>query len=364
MSNYFGIIGANYGDEGKGLVTKILAEENPGLNLNVLYNGGMQRGHTVVNNEGKSHIFHCFGSATFSNAATYWAEDFLITPEGVVLEQYDLGFMPAVLAHPKCRIVTPYDVLFNQTKEKLRGDLKHGSCGMGIYETITRNKKIFLTFQDLYNTRAVYDILQEIRWYYTNKLKALSIDPEPQFKRVNLDDFFYSIDFLVRNVKMVEDPFMIPWTNVFFEGGQGLALDMDNTFYYPYLTPSNTGSKGIKKIIGDENISLYYVTRPYFTRHGADPYFEENKEDFKDFIDTSNVPNEWQGSIRYGYHKPQQMYNRIGKDAAIWKKNEPWKVLFITQSNSRQLLVEKDKHEEAKSNPLMVFDEIKYINHE
>lgn len=55
--NYSAVIGANYGDEGKGLVTDWLTM-NGGKTLNVLTNGTCQRGHTVEHADGKRHVFH------------------------------------------------------------------------------------------------------------------------------------------------------------------------------------------------------------------------------------------------------------------------------------------------------------------
>lgn len=48
--------------------------------LNVLYNGGCQRGHTVELKNGSRHIFHHFGSGTYDNAHTYFDKDFIVNP--------------------------------------------------------------------------------------------------------------------------------------------------------------------------------------------------------------------------------------------------------------------------------------------
>ena len=66
------VIGANYGDEGKGVITDALASRRP-ESIVVLTNGGAQRGHTVVSPfTGKPHTFHHFGSGTFRGCSTYF----------------------------------------------------------------------------------------------------------------------------------------------------------------------------------------------------------------------------------------------------------------------------------------------------
>ena len=68
------VIGANYGDEGKGLMTNYFAykaiEQNKKC-LNVLFNGGAQRGHTVENGNFR-HVFHAFGAASYQNIDTFY----------------------------------------------------------------------------------------------------------------------------------------------------------------------------------------------------------------------------------------------------------------------------------------------------
>ena len=75
------VIGANWGDEGKGLMTHHFAMESANQNKSTIVvctNGGAQRGHTVVTPNGLRHVFHHFGSGTFDGADTYLPKDFYI----------------------------------------------------------------------------------------------------------------------------------------------------------------------------------------------------------------------------------------------------------------------------------------------
>ena len=69
------VVGANYGDESKGLVTRhfVKTTENP---LVIFHNGSAQRGHTVDYNPDFRHVYHHFGCGTADGAPTYFAETF------------------------------------------------------------------------------------------------------------------------------------------------------------------------------------------------------------------------------------------------------------------------------------------------
>ena len=74
------VIGANYGDEGKGLMTRHFVLDSKTKPIVVFHNGTAQRGHTVDYNATHRHVFHHFGSGTGDGAPTYFAETFLIHP--------------------------------------------------------------------------------------------------------------------------------------------------------------------------------------------------------------------------------------------------------------------------------------------
>ena len=101
------IIGANYDDEGKGLLTNVFsreAREESKRCLNILYNGGPQRGHTVDYKIGVKHVFHHFGSGTLANADTFFDKDFMVNPMEFVREYnelIELGYDPYVMVYDK-----------------------------------------------------------------------------------------------------------------------------------------------------------------------------------------------------------------------------------------------------------------------
>jgi adenylosuccinate synthase len=92
-------------------------------------------------------------------------------------------------------------------------------------------------------------------------------------------------------------------SNIVFEGAQGLLLDMDRGFKFPYVTRSNTGLKNVLALAADAGIGgldVIYLTRAYLTRHGAGPLPNEAPGlAFADVVDRTNLPNPWQGTLRF-----------------------------------------------------------------
>ena len=129
------------------------------------------------------------------------------------------------------------------------------------------------------------------------------------------------------------------YNTLIFEGAQGLALDMDNKENFPYLTPSKTGCynpwRSLEKC-GETpfNIELCYVTRTYFTRHGAGPFPTEcKKEEINEQIeDKTNVPNPYQDSIRYGKFDVTAFLNRVKSDEVSFPYHHI-STCFITHNN-------------------------------
>ncbi len=163
------ILGAFFGDEGKGLMTNYFSHQAALRGekcLNVLHNGGAQRGHTVEYPDGKRHVFKHFGSGTFEGSHTYFSKNFILNP--IIFRQEweeleSIGVTPKLFANYKCRVTTPYDMMLNQIIEENRGQDKHGSCGLGINETIIRHCNTFGRFQTrLENVCACHDVLNTL----------------------------------------------------------------------------------------------------------------------------------------------------------------------------------------------------------
>ncbi len=311
------VIGANFGDCGKGLMTDYFSQKPN--SIVVCSNGGAQRGHTVTTPDGIRHVFHHFGSGTFTHASTYLSEDFIVNPI-IFKQEYDelmkLGYIPNVYINQDCMLTTPFDMMANQIIEENRGKNKHGSCGLGIFETIKRYKA------------GITDVDDHIREYYLEQFERENIILTDEWSRIFLDNgifehFLDDWDFMNNHSLAISDNYFLnQFDNIVFEAAQGLLLDQNNTEYFPHLTPSNTGIKNPKRIIENGewneeiNIETCYVSRTYLTRHGTGKFPSEcDKNQINKYIfDKTNIPNPFQDTLRYGTLDLKELYNRCSKD--------------------------------------------------
>lgn len=361
MRNIKIVIGANFGDEGKGLMTDYFCHQAEQRNENcivVLHNGGAQRGHTVTTPTGIKHVFHHFGSGTFCGADTYCSKDFILNPMAF-RKEYDelkeLGYIPNIYIHPLCQISTPFDMILNQIVEEHRSGNRHGSCGMGIYETLLRAKDEYsISFAELFflTDEQIRKRLHLIRneWMKARfKMEDIEFVSEEWTNIINssslIDHYLVDLKFMRDFSVKANYTILSRYKNIVFEGGQGLLLDQNNTEYFPHLTPSNTGCKNPLEIISKsfnkkENIKIEvcYVTRTYLTRHGAGQLDNECKrEDInKDMFDHTNLPNLHQGTLRYGHLVTSDLLSRISEDFKIFSNQYPFNLtrsLAITHLN-------------------------------
>ena len=162
----FVVIGAGYGDEGKGLVTDYLTEKT-GSRVVCRFNGGSQAAHTV-NRAGYRHIFNTMSSGSLAGADTYLSNQFIVNPYVLFDELVTMSKnrkLPRVYCHPNARVTTIFDMAINNILEMSRGDGRHGSCGLGINETVVRcyESKYKLTVADLYNKDTLVHKLELIK---------------------------------------------------------------------------------------------------------------------------------------------------------------------------------------------------------
>lgn len=333
------VIGANFGDEGKGLMTDYFCAEAINRKescIVALCNGGAQRGHTVVTPDGIRHVFHHFGSGTLVGAGTYLSEKYILNPMTFRKEYEELramGFSPKVYAHWNCRWSTPFDMIVNQILEDSRGNNRHGSCGMGIWETIVRYNNYntewnntLRSFNGLFNKEAKFNWLKNLRnEYFEKRLQKADFYVWGKWIDILYSDaliynFIEDIRFMCEHITWTNTEILQSYDTVVFENGQGLLLDQNQTKYGDNTTPSNTGIKNpheiISKYLPNANVEVCYVTRTYMTRHGAGNFEGEcNKAEINSLMeDKTNVPNPYQGSIRYGLLDTSELAERIKAD--------------------------------------------------
>ncbi len=312
------VIGANFGDEGKGLLTDFIAARDPDHSLVVRFNGGAQAGHTVVTPDGRRHVFSHFGSGTLSGCPTYLSRFFIVNPLLFLKEWRQLAELkayPQIAIDADCLVTTPFDVFINQLKELQRGNTRHGSCGAGINETVTRCLRApdFMTraseFSDLKTLREKLFKLSE-SWLPARTIE-LNLDDQSQNSAEALtflaaipdiiDQYISDVRRMLRYATISTcSPSTAEYSTIIFEGAQGLLLDEDRIDGYPHLTRSKTGLFNVLYLaprMGIEQLQVTYMTRTYLTRHGAGPLIGE-RSDWA-FADETNVTNRFQGTLRF-----------------------------------------------------------------
>src|SRR5215510_1541502 len=306
------IVGANFGDEGKGLAVHTVVARD--LDAAVIrFNGGAQAGHTVVAEDGRRHVFSHFGAGTLLGAATFLSRFFVVQPSVFAREAAELagiGVKPVVFVDPDAQVTTPFDVFINQWVEETRGGARHGSVGVGFGESIERFEHGYpLAVRDLGDDKSILEILTCIRQAWLPiRLAKLGLQFTAERQKAAADpavmrQYLEQIHILRQNISPAPIDAVLSRQTIVFEGAQGLRLDMDRGFKFPYVTRSNTGLKNVLALATDagiEHLDVIYVTRAYLTRHGAGPLPNEvPKLAFADVVDPTNKPNPWQGTLRF-----------------------------------------------------------------
>jgi len=305
------VIGANYGDEGKGNIVSYLAEKHKAsAPIVIRHNGGSQAQHRVVYN-GDEFIFGHIGSGTFSDAPTFLSKYFITNPL-ILKKEYDELIKkksPTIYVDANSRVTTIYDMFYNQHHANMK---KHGTCGLGVKATIDRHEVIPLTVGDIINLpqKNLVLIIKDIYKYYHQKMNFEKFDDKIFSEMFNYNYEEHAIDLskiLTAITKCLFDDTQIRKVLdsrkvKIFEGAQGLMLNQNNFSEFPHVTPSNTGIVNAERIIlkhiPGSKIEYIFVTRSYLTRHGNGTFNENALPET--VYDLSNKNNEFQGALRFG----------------------------------------------------------------
>jgi len=316
-----------YGDAGKGSIVDYLTRTTDAHTV-IRYNGGAQAAHNVVTPEGRHHTFAQFGSGTFiPGVQTHLSRFMMVHPLAMFAEERHLRTLGIYDAFDRLSlerealVTTPFQQSANRIKEIARGNGRHGSCGMGIGETMSDwlNHGSRVLFAGDLGSRATV----------VKKLKFLR-----EVKQAQLKDELMGIpdaDMISDELKILNDPSVIETTadiykhfsklvdtvgsdylgkvlnqsgTVIFEGAQGVLLDEWYGFF-PYntwstLTYKNTDTLLFENNFTGETLKLGLV-RAYATRHGAGPFVTEDKDLTVQIQDQHNENNHWQREFRVGY---------------------------------------------------------------
>ena len=320
------VIDLGFGDAGKGLITDFLVRQTR-AGVVVRYNGGAQAGHNVVAPDGRHHTFSQFGSGSFvPGVKTYLSKHMVVHPGALLIEGDVLankGVSDAfsrLKINPQSLIITPYHQAANRIRELAHENGKHGSCGVGVGETVEDDLACHddsIRAGDLSKPNLLQQKMDAIR---TRKQKALSelFGDALNSKSIAAEwQVFQQDDLALRWMEPIhriveldlveESNTLAEWSKtsdaMIFEGAQGVLLDAEAGFY-PYNSWTDCSADNAMSLIQEfmpdcEKIKVG-VSRCYSVRHGPGPLPTETHE-LDGIITEHNQNNPWQGSVRYGW---------------------------------------------------------------
>jgi adenylosuccinate synthase len=320
MAQLIGVVGLGYGDEGKGSITDWLTRRHR-AKLVVRFNGGGQAAHNVVTPD-YHHTFSQFGSGTLAGARTHLSRFVLIDPFAMAAEEKALRLRcnvrnpyAGLSVEEESLVVTPFHRAANRLREFQRGADAHGTCGMGIGETVSdhlREPEMVLRVGDLSDVKKV---VARLEYWRAHKLEEFAdvmrdnlpprLEREAEILRdrgiVSLGADVFST--WANGVKVVDRDWLSTELDsegtVIFEGAQGVLLDED-WGAPPHTTWSRCTFANAQELAGERAMRRIGVTRSYLTRHGAGP-LSTQAEELADLPELHNSDGGWQGSFRRGW---------------------------------------------------------------
>jgi adenylosuccinate synthase len=279
------VVGAQWGDEGKGKITDLLSRS---ADVVVRYQGGVNAGHTVVVNETTFKLHLIPSGILYPETKCLIASGTVIDPKVLVQELDNLQALgiPAdnLRISQTAHVTMPYHRLIDLAEEERKGENKIGTTGRGIGPTYadksdrTGFRVLDLMCPDRFRAKLDWvlplkNVLLE-KLYGLEALNAEAIQAEYMLYAERLGQYVVDtalfIDQAVRSRK-----------NILFEGAQGTLLDLDHGTY-PYVTSSNPISGGacVGSGVGPTIIDrVIGVTKAYTTRVGEGPFPTELKDE-------------------------------------------------------------------------------------
>lgn len=288
----FIVLGAQWGDEGKGKMTDYLAEE---ADVVVRFQGGNNAGHTVVVGD-KDYKLHLIPSGIlYDDKINVIGNGVVVDPKALFteidyLEGLGISVTPKkLIISDRAHLIMPYHRSLDLLKEKARGKNDIGTTGKGIGPCYTdKFERSGIRVCDLLHEKVFEEKLRE-NIKTKNEYITKIYNGEPlEFEKVYSEYMEYAkrIRPFVKDtsVKIYEE--IKNNKNVLFEGAQGMLLDIDYGSY-PYVTSSNTTSGGVSNGtgIGPTMInSAVGICKAYTTRVGKGPFPTELEDNIGEWI--------------------------------------------------------------------------------
>jgi adenylosuccinate synthase len=319
------VVDLGFGDSGKGTIVDFLARRSEHPPIVVRFNGGAQAAHNVITPTGTHHTFAQFGSGSFVHAYTFLSRFMLVDPITLANEAQhlqDIGggnVYEGLYVDEAAKVVTPYHKAVNRAREVLRGDGRHGSCGMGIGEAMALHESdLTMYVRDLQDFTTIRQKLSRLRDWQVEQYQQLIRYQIPSEEYMNFlaenryptGDIITNTEFMYRTAQRFNIVFgnwletlrKTKRAHLIFEGSQGVLLDEWYGFH-PHTTWSTCTFENALTLLDEightEEVTKLGVLRSYMVRHGPGPFPTEDP--LLEIPERHNALGEWQGAFRKGW---------------------------------------------------------------
>jgi adenylosuccinate synthase len=284
------VVGAQWGDEGKGKIVDLLASR---ADVVVRYQGGNNAGHTVKIDD-EVFKLHLIPSGILTEGVVCVIGNGVVVDPSVLIEEMDSltarGIdVSTLVVSENAHVIMPYHIALDRLQEEAKGDGKLGTTGRGIGPCYTdKIARYGLRMADFVDPEALSDRLDPVLPYVNSLLEK--VYGEKGFKKEDLIDELSSkaerLRGLVTDTSLMVNEALDRGRNVLFEGAQGTLLDVDHGTY-PFVTSSSATAGGapIGAGVGPTRINkVIGIAKSYTTRVGEGPFPSEQDNEIGDWI--------------------------------------------------------------------------------
>ena len=286
MTKSLVVIGAQWGDEGKGKIIDILTENADAV---VRFQGGHNAGHTLVI-DGDKTVLHLIPSGIFNDAKCIIGNGVVLHLPTLIkeieyLESKGIDIYSKLMISSQCPLILPSHILIDEARERSLGKKSIGTTGRGIgpvYEDKVARRVVHvmdLFEEDLFRSK-LSSLIDYHNFILEKHYDSDGVDAEEILKDW-MDQFDKIRNLVVDSSKKVNE-FRANNSNILFEGAQGSMLDIDQGTY-PFVTSSSTlsGASSLGSGIGPLDIDgVLGITKAYATRVGSGPFPTEIDDDY------------------------------------------------------------------------------------
>ncbi|MET0988373.1 MAG: adenylosuccinate synthase [Steroidobacteraceae bacterium] len=279
MSKNVVVIGAQWGDEGKGKIVDLLTKNVAGV---ARFQGGHNAGHTLVI-DGRKTILRLIPSGVLHpNVTCFIGNGVVLSPKALFeeideLQRAGIDAPARLRISEACPLILPHHIALDQAREKAKGEARIGTTGRGIgpaYEDKVARRAIRV--QDLFARERFAAKLGEVLDYHNFVLK--------HYFKADIVDFQQTLDEalalaerlrpMVADVSAEINALLRTGKQMLFEGAQAALLDIDHGTY-PFVTSSNcvAGQAAVGCGVGPQQLHFVLgVAKAYATRVGSGPF--------------------------------------------------------------------------------------------